>query len=68
MESKLIKQKDLILLDLKVLLALEGYNVRYEDGYTLILSLDELTNLQEVKEIIMVTTRSINKYGILFNM
>ena len=35
----------------KSFLALEGYNVRYEDGYTLI-TLDELTTLQEVKEII----------------
>jgi len=35
----------------KSFLALEGYNVRYEDGYTLI-TLDELTTLEEVKQII----------------
>jgi len=45
----------------KSFLALEGYNVRYEDGYTLI-TLDELTTLQEVKEIIWSQQDLVNKW------
>ena len=45
----------------KSFLALEGYNVRYEDGYTLI-TLDELTTLQEVKELIWSQQDLVNKW------
>ena len=45
----------------KSFLALEGYNVRYEDGYTLI-TLDELTTLEEVKEIIWSQQDLVNKW------
>jgi len=45
----------------KSFLALEGYNVRYEDGYTLI-TLDELTTLDEVKEIIWSQQDLVNKW------
>ena len=45
----------------KSFLALEGYNVRYEDGYTII-TLDELTTLEEVKEIIWSQQDLVNKW------
>jgi len=45
----------------KSFLALEGYNVRYEDGYTLI-TLDELTTLEELTEIIWSQQDVINKW------
>ena len=45
----------------KSFLALEGYNVRYEDGYTLI-TLDELTTLEEVKQIIWSQQDLVNKW------
>ena len=35
----------------KSFLALEGFNVRYEDGYTLI-TLDECTTLEELKQLV----------------
>jgi len=45
----------------KSFLAVEGYNVRYEDDHTII-TLDELTTLDEIKELLNSQQDLVNKY------
>ena len=45
----------------KSFLALEGFNVRYEDGYTLI-TLDECTTLEELKQLVDSQLDLTNKF------
>jgi glycine dehydrogenase len=45
----------------KSFLALENYNVRYEDDHTII-TLDELTTLDEIKELLNSQQDLVNKY------
>ena len=45
----------------KSFLALEGFNVRYEDGYTLI-TIDECTTLEELKQLVDSQVDLVNKF------
>ena len=51
----------------KSFLALEGFNVRYEDGYTLI-TIDECTTLEELKQLVDSQVDLVNKFDTINNV